>query len=110
METKFIVHEISLDMVTSIRPLVEKIARHDASLTDQMRRAASSVVLNIAEGNYSQGKNRNARFHTAAGSANETLAALRLAVAWGYLCDAEVLPTLHLLDRIKAMLWSATKR
>ena len=65
-----IVHEIALEMVGEIRPLLEQIARHDRSLVSQIRRSASSVPLNIGEGAYSQGGNARARYYNAAGSAN----------------------------------------
>ncbi|HEY4118602.1 MAG TPA: four helix bundle protein, partial [Byssovorax sp.] len=45
------------------------------------RRAAASVALNTAEGMYSRGKLRQARYHTALGSARETLACLEVARA-----------------------------
>ena len=79
-----IVASLSLEMVAALRPLVARIRRHDRSLADQLVRAATSVALNIAEADYSDPGNRRARFFTAAGSANETRAALRVAVAWGY--------------------------
>ena len=50
-----IVHNVALEMVTDIRPLIERIARHDRSLAQQLRRSASSVPLNIGEGAYSRG-------------------------------------------------------
>jgi four helix bundle protein len=77
------VAELSIQLVETLRPLVPRIRRHDRSLADQLVRAASSVALNIAEGEHSDPGNRKARFYSAAGSANETLAALRVAVAWG---------------------------
>lgn len=38
---------------------------------------------------YSRGKNRNARYHSALGSARETLACLEVAEACGYIVGAE---------------------
>jgi four helix bundle protein len=61
-----------------------ELERRDSDLARQMRRASSSVALNTAEGMYSRGKNRTARYHTALGSARETLACLEVAVAMGY--------------------------
>jgi hypothetical protein len=52
--------------------------------------------------------NRKARFFTAAGSANESLAALRAAVAWGYLGGRDAEGASSLLRRIIAMLWKLT--
>ncbi|MDQ2646667.1 MAG: hypothetical protein M3020_22860, partial [Myxococcota bacterium] len=61
-----------------------------------------------AEG--SDAGNRRARFYTAAGSANESLAALRLAVAWGYVAQADAEEGSVLLRRIIAMLWKLSRR
>jgi len=60
------------------------------------------VALNIAEGMYSRGKNRAARYHSALGSARETLACLEVAVVCNYVQQD---PSLHdRLDRIVATL------
>ena len=57
-----------------------------------------------AEGNRSQGGHRLARFWTAAGSNGESRAALRVAVAWGYVSVHEIEAGDELLDRVAAML------
>lgn len=46
---------------------------------------------------YSRGKNRQARYHTALGSARETLSCLEVALALGYVgaLDAAVVEKLH---------------
>ena len=49
-----------------------------------MRRAASSVALNLSEGMYSRGRNRGARYNTAMGSMRETLSCIEVGVALGY--------------------------
>ena len=105
-----IVHDVAFEMVSGIRPLIEKIARHDRSLAGQLRRCASSVPLNIGEGAYSRGGNQLSRFQDAAGSANETRSALRVAEAWGYIRAEQRRPVDTLLDRICAMLWRLTHR
>jgi four helix bundle protein len=53
-------------------------------LARQLRRAASSVGLNLAEGSGSFGRVRTVRYRTALGSARETLACLEVADAFGY--------------------------
>jgi len=105
----FQVKELSIEIVAALRPLVPRIRRHDRSLADQLVRAASSVALNIAEGEHSDPGNRRARFYSAAGSANETLAALRGAVAWGYFAEAEAEGTAGMLRRVIGMLWKLTR-
>jgi four helix bundle protein len=99
----------SFEMVEALRPLVARIRRHDRSLADQLVRAASSVALNVAEANYSDPGNRKARLFTAAGSANETRTALRLAVAWGYVPAEAALASEALLEQVLAMLWKLAR-
>ncbi len=63
------------------------------------------MALNAAEGNASYGGNRATRFSTAAGSNDEARAALRVAVAWGYVEPGEAAEGDALLDRVGAMLY-----
>jgi four helix bundle protein len=65
--------------------VIDLIGQHDTDLARQMRRALTSVPLNIAEGASSRGKNRAARYHTGAGSMREVVAAIDVAVSLGYL-------------------------
>jgi four helix bundle protein len=72
---------LSIQLIETLRPLVPRIKQRDKSVADQLTRAASSAALNIGEAELSDPGKRRSRFHTAAGSANETLKALRVAVA-----------------------------
>ena len=105
----FQVEALSIELIEALRPIVPRIKRHDRSLADQLARAASSISLNIAESNYSDPGNRKARLFTAAGSANETRAALRVAVAWGYVLPREAEAARALVERAVAMLWKLTR-
>lgn len=100
-----IVHTVALQAVVALRPLVAAIARHDRSLADQLRRAASSVVLNIAEAEASSAGQERLRLGTARGSAREARSALALGAAWGYLAPGACAQADALLDRTGAMLW-----
>jgi four helix bundle protein len=104
----FEVEERAVELVEAVQPVFTRIKARDRALADQLARAASSVVLNIGEGNYSDPGNRRARFFTAAGSANETRLALRVAVARRHCSLAEAEPALALIKRIQAMLWKLT--
>ena len=85
-----------LEVIAELRPVIGEIERRDADLARQMRRAASSVALNTAEGMYSRGKNRGARYHNALGSMQETLACIEVGAALGYVRVDE-----GLVDRIR---------
>lgn len=102
--SRFQVLEIAIEAIGAMRGLVAGIRRHDRDLGEQIRRAASSVALNIAEGNRNEGGTRLSRFSTAAGSTSEVRAALRVAVAWGYVGAQEIEAVDELLDRVAAML------
>jgi hypothetical protein len=63
------IYDDMLGAIATMRPLIAAIERRDADLARQLRRPASSVVLNIAEGSGSFGGVRSARYRTALGSA-----------------------------------------
>lgn len=99
------VHGKALGVIEHLRPLITHIRRHDRSLADQIRRAASSMVLNIAEGTYSDAGTARTRFHSAAGSANETRSALKVAAAWGFIDRARAAAVDDRIDEVLKMLW-----
>ena len=78
------IHDDMLHVICTMRPMLAAIERRDCDLARQLRRCASSVVLNVAEGSGSFGRVRTARYRTALGSARETLACLSTAEAFGY--------------------------
>jgi len=94
------IYGVILEVVGELRPVIGQLERCDADLARQMRRAASSVALNTAEGMYSQGKNRGARYHSALGSMRETLACIEVGAALGYLPRVEE----DLVDRMRKII------
>jgi four helix bundle protein len=104
------VAELSFQLIDELRPLVVEIKRRDRSLADQLMRAASSIALNLAEGELSDGGNQKARFFTAAGSASESRAALRVAVGWRHIAPEAAAPARERLNHIIAILWKLTHR
>jgi four helix bundle protein len=78
------IYDDMLDALRVMRPMASAIDKRDPDLARQLRRASSSVALNLAEGSGSCGRLRTARYRTALGSARETLACLQVAEACGY--------------------------
>ena len=78
-----------LTLVREMRPFCEATSRCDAALAMQMRRALTSVPLNVAERAESRGRNRAVRYQTAAGSMREVMDCLKGAVALGYVGEVD---------------------
>ncbi len=102
------VASLSIELIETLRPLVPRIKQKDRSLADQIMRAASSIALNIGEGELSDPGNRRARFFSAAGSAGETLTALKVAIAWRYFRQDDGEAAMAQLRRIIGILWRLT--
>jgi len=98
------IYDEMLVMLRELVPMMEVVAKRDASLGDQMRRAAQSVVLNAAEGCDSRGRNASARFQSSLASLREMGACIDVAVIFGYagMPDARVLDR---IDKIRATLY-----
>jgi len=101
------------DIVTTvgaIHRLCRIVARHDADLAKQMRRAMNSVGLNAGEGLYAAGGNRTVRIESAMNSGREVILGLRIAGAAGYLEPARVAREVDNLDRVVATLYKLAYR
>jgi four helix bundle protein len=90
------IYTVVLDVLRGLRPVVAQIETHDRDLGRQLRRAATSVALNMQEGSGSSGGTRRERYRNALGSARETGACLDAAVALGYVEAVDA----GLLDRL----------
>ena len=99
----------SLSIIRALRPLLGSIKRHDASLVKQVRSAASSVSLNLAESRGRRGKDALHFQRIALGSAEETTACLLVAEAWGYVDNDDIAECLALLGHLQAMLGKLTR-
>ncbi len=101
--------EVALELIRSLADTVALLERRDPDLARQLRRAAASISLNLSEGNRRNGKDRIHLWRVAAGSADEVIASLRVAEAFGYLPPTVAAPSLALCDRVLAMLWRLTR-
>jgi four helix bundle protein len=99
------VYDRAREVVRELGPVLRVIRSHDKSLAEQLRRAAQSVVLNIAEARGNDAGNARARFATACGSAKEVRAALHVASDWGYVQAHTATHLEGRLDTVCAMTW-----
>ena len=88
----FIAYNVSLDLIRALRPLVPAIQKSDRDLAVQLRRAATSVSLNLGEGSRREGGDKRRHFE--------------MAHSWGYVLEQDV--PRQLLDRLLALLWRLT--
>ena len=97
------IYDVIVDVLRRLRPVIAQIETHDRDLARQLRRAASSIALNVSEGSGSRGGTRRERYCNALGSARETTSCLDVAEALGYLegIDATLLDR---LDHVRATL------
>ena len=96
-------------MITTVRPVIERIERRDRDLGRQLRRSAASVVSNLGEGNRRMGGDRLQLWRVCtAGSAEEAKVQLRIARAWGYCAGAKLDDSDVAVDRMCALLYRLT--
>ena len=107
---RFLALDLSLDMISSLRPLLSSLRRHDSNLADQVQRAATSVALNLGEGQRRHGKDQGRFFRIASGSAEEVRVALRVAEAFGFVEPERFADTVDKIDHIVAILHKISKR
>ena len=93
-----------------VRPVVAVVGRRDRELGSQIRRAMTSVGLNVAEGFGTQMGNSRLRFSTARGSLYEVHAGLSMAVAWGYVTADEIAPVHAALDHLGGRIYGLERR
>jgi four helix bundle protein len=83
------IYPVVLQLVREVGAVLPQLKARSPALGDQLERALVSVPLNTAEGAYSRGRNRLARFQSAAASAREVLACLETAEALGWASPLE---------------------
>jgi len=101
-----IAYQVSVELLPLLRPIVETIKRHDSNLADQLLRAATSVVLNLAEGQRREKGNKHRAYEIAHGEAREVLGCLDCARGLGWIADDRA--ARETLDRLLALCWGLT--
>ena len=97
------IYSTVIEVLKGLRPVVTQIEAHDRDLARQLRRAASSIALNVNEGSGSNGGTRGERYRNALGSARETGACIDVAIACGYVGEVDAV-LLDQLDKVRAVL------
>jgi len=97
------IYSTVIEVLRGLRPVVATIESHDRDLARQLRRAASSIALNVSEGSGCHGGTRRERYRSALGSARETGACLDVAMACGYVEEIDAM-LLEKLDHVRATL------
>ena len=101
---------VARDIIRHVRVPLGLIKREDADLARQLRRSASSIALNVSEGERREGRDATYHFRVAAGSAKETQSNLLAAEAWGYVAAGDIAGALAHIDRALGLLWGLTHR
>jgi four helix bundle protein len=104
---RFHAYDLALDIIRGLRAPLATIRRHDAALARQGTNAATSVLLNLAEGNGRDGGDRLHHFRIALGSLREVGAVLDIAAAHGWLAET---PLARERDRLGGMIYGLQRR
>lgn len=105
------VFDVSLDAVAAIDDLAEDLPDGRGYIRDQLRRAANSIPLNIAEGAGEYAPVEKARFYRIAKrSTTECAGQLLVARRLGLLPATRIELSLVLLERVLAMLVTLIRR
>ena len=103
--SKLVAVEVAVDAAASAIQLVARLPVAYRPIGDQVVRSASSIALNLAEGEGLTGKSRQHHWRIAYGSAKETSAALELLLRIGCIDEERAAVALDQLDHTRAMTW-----
>lgn len=107
---KFIVYQVSIEFIELSNTVVENLPISKAYLADQLKRASSSITLNIAEGAGEFSANEKKRFYRMARrSATECAAILDICHKLQLIDQPNQVKARELLIRIVSMLTKLVK-
>jgi hypothetical protein len=90
------IYKVVLEVIRDLRPVLNDLRRKSPALHDQLERALTSVVLGVAEGSRSRGRNRPAHYQRGAASMDECIGVIDAAMAFGYLASFDA----HVRDKM----------
>ncbi|MCB9899632.1 MAG: four helix bundle protein [Planctomycetes bacterium] len=100
--------DASYQLISELRRPLAAIRRADGRLAVQLRTAAASIALNVAEGRAREGRDRRHHWRIARGSAEEVSAILKVAESFGDVSLDECHAAHETLTRVHQMLWRMT--
>lgn len=107
---KLHVYQVAIEFVVLVDEVVEHFPRGRAYLVDQLQRAATSILLNIAEGAGEYASNEKGRFYRMAKrSATECAGIFDIAIRLKLIEEGQYKKTRELLLRIVSMLIKMTQ-
>lgn len=99
------VYRLALDFLVLAHEVIATLPRGRSHLSDQMTRASTSIVLNLAEGTGKHSRPDKRRYYVAArGSATESAALLDVLLRLKLLDEAQHAQGKEILVRVVAML------
>ena len=105
------VYQVALDFLTLADRVSEHLPRGRSHLVDQLTRASTSIVLNIAEGNSKFSRPDKRRYYlSASGSATESAAILDICLRLKLIDAHQHEAGKAMLERIVSMLIKLAKR
>lgn len=108
---KLDVYKVALEVVTLMDTVVESLPRGKSHLGDQLQRAGTSIVLNIAEGSGEYSGNEKNRFYRMAKrSGTECAAVIEICQRLGFIENELYEEIRLLLVRIVSMLIKMTHK
>ena len=100
--------DVALELIRRLRPIIDKIRRHDRNEAEQLQEASRSIARNLSEGRRRLKGDRRNLWSYAAGSTEEAQTTVRMAHASGWIDDDDWESVRELFDRELAMTWRLT--
>ena len=103
-------YKVGLELLTYMRPRVERIARQDKALAHQLKKSLPSTLNNLSEGMRRTGADRPHHLTISLGSADEVRSSIDSAMVSGYIDPQEAQHADGLADRFCAMVYRLRQR
>lgn len=101
----FLALEVSLRMVSAVRPVIAILSKRSKYLADQLERSVASVPLGLGEGRNSRKGHQPARYQESLASASEVMTILRTAKALGHVTQSQISEAMEATDRTNAIIY-----